>query len=68
MASRRSLNPEGAFFLGLKIGRRSAELVLIDFLGTVPGDASALLPLPRPRETVAFVTNGIKDIRAEIDL
>ena len=30
-----SLNPEGAFFLGLKIGRRSAELVLIDFLGAV---------------------------------
>ena len=43
-----SLNPEGAFFLGLKIGRRSAELVLIDFLGAVQGDAAALLPLPCP--------------------
>ena len=30
-----SLDPEGAYFLGLKIGRRSAELVLIDFLGQV---------------------------------
>jgi predicted NBD/HSP70 family sugar kinase len=30
-----ALNPEGAFFIGLKIGRRSAELVLIDFLGNV---------------------------------
>src|SRR6185312_12448109 len=27
-----SLNPDGAFFLGLKLGRRSADLVLIDFL------------------------------------
>ena len=35
-----SLNPEGAFFLGLKIGRRSAELVLIDFLGAVRGAAA----------------------------
>ena len=43
-----SLDPEGAFFLGLKIGRRSAELVLIDFLGAVQGDAAALLPLPCP--------------------
>ena len=30
-----SLNPEGAFFLGLKIGRRSADLVLIDFVGRI---------------------------------
>src|SRR5262249_34990328 len=30
-----ALNPDGAYFLGLKIGRRSAELVLIDFLGKV---------------------------------
>jgi len=29
------LNPDGAFFLGLKIGRRSADLTLIDFLGQV---------------------------------
>src|SRR6185503_20082469 len=28
-----SLNPNGAFFLGLKIGRRSTDLVLLDFLG-----------------------------------
>ncbi len=28
-----SLNPNGAFFLGLKIGRRSSDLVLLDFLG-----------------------------------
>ncbi|GAA0298078.1 ROK family transcriptional regulator [Rhodovulum strictum] len=30
-----SLNPEGAFFLGLKIGRRSCEVVLTDFLGRI---------------------------------
>ena len=28
-----SLDPEGAFSLGLKIGRRSCDLVLIDFVG-----------------------------------
>nr|WP_210730663.1 ROK family transcriptional regulator [Roseibacterium persicicum] len=29
------LNPRGAFFLGLKIGRRSVEMVLTDFMGTI---------------------------------
>jgi predicted NBD/HSP70 family sugar kinase len=30
-----SLDPEGAFFFGLKVGRRSAELVATDFLGRI---------------------------------
>ena len=30
-----TLNPRGAFFLGLKVGRRSVEMVLTDFLGTI---------------------------------
>ena len=55
-----SLNPEGAFFLGLKIGRRSAELVLIDFLGTVRAMLQLSYRYPAPRETVEFVSQGIK--------
>jgi hypothetical protein len=30
-----SLNPEGALFLGVVLGRRSAELVVVDFLGRI---------------------------------
>ena len=59
-----SLDPEGAFFLGLKIGRRSAELVLIDFLGAVRAMLQLSYRYPAPRETVEFVTEGIKRIRA----
>jgi predicted NBD/HSP70 family sugar kinase len=59
-----SLNPEGAFFLGLKIGRRSAELVLIDFLGTVRAMLQLSYRYPVPRDTVDFVSEGIKRIRA----
>jgi predicted NBD/HSP70 family sugar kinase/biotin operon repressor len=29
------LDPEGAFFLGLKVGRRSVELIATDFLGRI---------------------------------
>ena len=63
-----SLNPEGAFFLGLKIGRRSAELVLIDFLGTVRSMLQLSYRYPAPRDTVGFVTEGIKRIRAGLTL
>ena len=59
-----SLNPEGAFFLGLKIGRRSAELVLIDFVGTVREMVQCSYLYPAPDETVAFVRSGIKKLRA----
>ncbi len=59
-----SLNPEGAFFLGLKIGRRSAELVLIDFVGAVRAMEHCSYLYPAPKETVAFVRNGIKTLRA----
>jgi predicted NBD/HSP70 family sugar kinase len=58
-----SLDPEGAFFLGLKIGRRSAELVLIDFLGKERAMLQLSYRYPGPRETVEFVTEGIKRAR-----
>lgn len=61
-----ALNPEGAFFIGLKIGRRSAELVLIDFLGNVRAMLQNSYRYPAPRETVEFVTEGIKKMRSEL--
>ena len=48
-----ALNPDGAFAIGVKIGRRSADWLLVDFVGTVRQrvtmdydfpDAQALLP------------------------
>ncbi|WP_020394968.1 ROK family transcriptional regulator [Thiolinea disciformis] len=30
-----ALNPEGAYSIGVKIGRRSLDIVLIDFIGTI---------------------------------
>lgn len=61
-----SLNPEGAFFLGLKIGRRSAELVLIDFLGTVRGMLQHSYVYPAPAETIDFVRSGVRTMRASL--
>lgn len=53
-----ALNPDGAFALGLKIGRRSADWLLVDFTGAVRHretlaydfpDADSLLPLIQTR-------------------
>ncbi|MFU0506427.1 ROK family transcriptional regulator [Pseudaminobacter sp. NGMCC 1.201702] len=59
-----SLNPEGAYFLGLKIGRRSAELILIDFLGNTRGKLQISYRYPAPGETIDFVTSGMTRLRA----
>ncbi len=59
-----ALDSEGAYFLGLKIGRRSAELVLIDFLGNVRAMLQNSYRYPAPDETVGFVASGIKQMRA----
>lgn len=61
-----ALNPEGAFFIGLKIGRRSAELVLIDFLGKVRAMLHHSYRYPAPSETVDFVAAGVAKLRSEL--
>ncbi|MER8832082.1 ROK family transcriptional regulator [Mesorhizobium sp. M0909] len=61
-----ALNPDGAYFIGLKIGRRSAELVLIDFLGNVRSMLQHSYRYPAPRETVEFVTGGMNKMRGEL--
>ncbi|KQZ94145.1 ROK family transcriptional regulator [Mesorhizobium sp. Root157] len=58
-----ALNPDGAYFIGLKIGRRSAELVLIDFLGKVRAAEQLSYRYPTPRETVEFVASGMEKLR-----
>lgn len=54
-----SLDAEGAFFLGLKIGRRSADLVLVDFLGQVRGTHRRIYRYPTPQAVVGFVAGAL---------
>lgn len=53
------LNPEGAFFLGLKIGRRSADLTLVDFAGRVRASERKIYRYPAPGPVVAFVEQAL---------
>jgi predicted NBD/HSP70 family sugar kinase len=61
-----ALNPDGAFSLGIKIGRRSADLLLVDFTGAVRlresipytfPDARTLLPAIQ--QHMAAIQNGL---------
>lgn len=54
-----SLDAEGAFFLGLKIGRRSADLMLVDFLGRVRSSRRRIYRYPTPSTVVAFVREAL---------
>lgn len=53
-----SLNPEGAFFLGLKVGRRSADLIVTDFLGRIRGSQRRVYRYPTPDAVVGFVAEA----------
>ena len=57
-----ALRPEGAFSLGLKIGRRSNELVLVDFLGGVRGTLQQAGNYPTPSAVLSFVTDGVAEL------
>ena len=50
-----SIDPEGAFSFGLKIGRRSCDLVLIDFRGAIRGRARRAYAFPTPIMILDFV-------------
>ena len=59
-----SIHPDGAFFLGLKIGRRSADLVLVDFLGRLRGTHRRVYRYPTPAAIVGFVTEALPGLMA----
>ena len=61
-----SLNPNGVFSFGLKIGRRSADLVLVDFLGQELGSISKVFDYPIPSEVIVFVETGIATLREQL--
>lgn len=57
-----SINPDGAFFFGLKVGRRSAELILVDFLGKPKASLRTSYSWPTPPQIIEFVKDGLQHI------
>jgi predicted NBD/HSP70 family sugar kinase len=57
-----SLAADGAYFLGLKIGRRSVDLTLVDFVGAVRSTHRRIYRYPTPTAVVAFVAEALPGI------
>lgn len=53
------LRPDGAFSVGLKIGRRNAALVLADFNGTVIHHRDINYAYPMPDHVMGFLQEGL---------
>ena len=58
------LNPDGVFSIGMKIGRRSAELLLLDFAGTVRGQLFVSYDYPFPDFLFGFLRDGLAELLA----
>ena len=56
-----ALNPDGVFSFGLKIGRRSADLVLVNFLGEILKSLRMTYAYPMPDTLLAFACQAIND-------
>ncbi len=60
------LNPEAVFSFGVKIGRRSADLVLMDFVGKIRKQLHRTYRYPDPEEILSFISDGIAEVEAAI--
>jgi predicted NBD/HSP70 family sugar kinase len=58
------ISPNGAFSFGLKIGRRSASLLLLDITGVIRHQRHLTYTLPIPSDVFAFLRTGIEDIKS----
>ena len=56
------LNPDGVHGFGLNIGRRSTELVLVDFVGTQLETISIAYAYPTVEAVLTFLEDGISQI------
>ncbi len=61
-----TLNPDGAFSIGLKVGRRSGDLLLLDLCGNVRATVRQAYHFPSPTEFLEFAQNGIAKLVASL--
>jgi predicted NBD/HSP70 family sugar kinase len=61
-----SIDPEGAYSLGLKIGRRSCDLVLVDFRGAICQRACRAYSFPTPNIVLAFIRDSAPSLAGSL--
>ncbi len=61
------INRDAVFSFGVKIGRRSADLVLMDFAGNIRQQSHRTYRYPHPDHLLPFICDGIAAIEADMD-
>jgi predicted NBD/HSP70 family sugar kinase/biotin operon repressor len=61
-----SLNPNGALSLGVKIGRRRCDILLMDFVGGVLSEIHSPYLYPRPVAVVDFIKQGCEALIGDL--
>ncbi|SFI54899.1 ROK family transcriptional regulator [Jannaschia pohangensis] len=56
----------GVLSFGLKIGRRSADLLLMDITGVIRHQRQIVYPSPDPEAVFAFLAHGLSEITASL--
>ena len=62
------LAADGAFAIGLKIGRRSADLALMDFVGDIRQQLHEVYAYPTPETIADFVAEGVKKLMSMLPM
>lgn len=60
------LNPDAVFSFGVKIGRRSVDLVLMDFVGRIRLKMRNTYPYPMPEWILPFIVDGIAELESQL--
>lgn len=61
-----SLNPQGAFGIGVQVGRRSLEWVVADFCGQVVERLAFRYAQPSPQHVLACIASGLSQLQARL--
>ncbi len=61
-----SIHPDGAYSIGLQVGRRSLEVVVTDFLGTLRHQWQHTYPFPSPAEVLPKIKEGLSVMRRRL--
>jgi predicted NBD/HSP70 family sugar kinase len=61
-----ALDPRGAYSIGVKIGRRSLDLLLVDFIGNVRERISSSYAFPDPDNLFKNIEAGIRKLRRRL--
>jgi predicted NBD/HSP70 family sugar kinase len=61
-----SLNPDGAYSIGLKVGRHSGDLILLDLTGKIRRKVHRAYHFPTPQKFLNFVTSGLEELLADL--